>query len=707
MGANRRLCAALILLTAAGAAGCASTSTTVPANQPARTARADAPPQEVPAEPGQAFLAGYKAFRSGDFAFAAESLDFAADRDSDLADYALYYLGLTDEALNRDAEAESALRRLVDTYPQSVWVEHAELVIAAIEIKTGRPADASALASRIVGGTANHEVEQDARLTLAQALESLGDPRGAYEQLETIRNRYPHGEADSRARAQERSLLAAHPEIVDVNTLDYRRAEAGLLLTEGQADGALAQIDAALLLAPSPVMLAELKWIEARAALHRDPSRAKSAMMSYLAVAPRGPDAPAVLDKLARMAWTANDTDQARDWFRRLVRQFPESRQAPDAMFAIGRTFEDDGDLESARAQYERTYARYPGSEIAAESRFRAAFTLYMGGEYQSAARRFGAIDPRLADGSQRDMTLYWRARALEKSGDNEPARAIYQRLAISIDSNYYPALAAARVGIRPPVFPAALVAEPSGEPPSTLAGDAAFHLARVLALRTLELKPLEPAELKALEEHAQEIPALRGFVLAAYQDADAWHDALAASVRMEQRGEISRELAERLRYPRAYWDLIDSAARERGLDPYLLLALTRQESLFDPAARSSSDARGLMQLMAATAQRVSGTPREESLNLYDPATSVQLGSSYLKQLFEMYDGDQFRAVAAYNAGEHAVANWNSKFPGDDDQWVENIGYHETRDYVKKVIGGLREYQLIYATPPGAPALDK
>src|SRR5271155_1983183 len=167
MGANRRLCAALILLTAAGAAGCASTSTTVPANQPARPARAAAPPQEVPAEPGQAFLAGYKAFRSGDFAFAAESLDFAADRDSDLADYALYYLGLTDEALNRDAEAESALRRLVDTYPQSVWVEHAELVIAAIEIKTGRPADASALASRLVGGTANHEVEQDARLTLA------------------------------------------------------------------------------------------------------------------------------------------------------------------------------------------------------------------------------------------------------------------------------------------------------------------------------------------------------------------------------------------------------------------------------------------------------------------------------------------------------------------------------------------------------------
>jgi soluble lytic murein transglycosylase len=54
--------------------------------------------------------------------------------------------------------------------------------------------------------------------------------------------------------------------------------------------------------------------------------------------------------------------------------------------------------------------------------------------------------------------------------------------------------------------------------------------------------------------------------------------------------------------------------------------------------------------------------------------------------------------VAAYNAGEHAVAKWNSEFRGDDDEWVENIAYKETREYVKKVIGGRREYRLLY--PP-------
>jgi soluble lytic murein transglycosylase len=74
----------------------------------------------------------------------------------------------------------------------------------------------------------------------------------------------------------------------------------------------------------------------------------------------------------------------------------------------------------------------------------------------------------------------------------------------------------------------------------------------------------------------------------------------------------------------------------------------------------------------------------------------VELGTTYLKSLFEMFNGNPFHAVAAYNGGEHAVAKWMAQFPGDDDEWVENIAYKETREYVKKVIGGRREYMLLY-----------
>src|SRR5260370_10271821 len=114
------------------------------------------------------------------------------------------------------------------------------------------------------------------------------------------------------------------------------------------------------------------------------------------------------------------------------------------------------------------------------------------------------------------------------------------------------------------------------------------------------------------------------------------------------------------------------------------------------------------MELIPSTERKVAGErgTDPEAMRLYDPQINVDLGTTYLKSLFEMFSGDQFHAVAAYNGGEHAVAKWMSQFPGDDDEWVENIAYKETREYVKKVIGGRREY-LRLDLPRGHQDLKK
>jgi peptidoglycan lytic transglycosylase len=655
----------------------------------------------VAKEPQRAFVEGYNAWRRRDMRFAADSLKYAAEHYPQLADYALYYRGSAQRELGEREEAAATMRRLAASYPQSVFAERAELAVAEIELDLGRPSEASALAARLVGRTADPAVEQGARIALARALVASNDPRGAYEQAEIVRRKYPHGAADSQARSLERELLAAHPEIVDVETVQYHLGEAELLLKEGLASEALAQVDAALALAPPRATRAELLWIEARAS-RGNRERAERALSDYLAIAPAGPSAPSALDMLAHLRWNQDDTAGARARFNRLVRQFPASKLAPPAMLSIGRTFEDDGDHEQARAEYQSLYARYPSSEPAAEARFRDAFLIYMAGDYPAAARRFAAMSERVSDGAERDRFTYWRARALEKNGEVEHARPIFESLALSIETNYYPALASGRTGLHPPIVPAASASDPAIGAPPALDGEAGFHLSRAIALRTLGLKQLEPAELKELEDFTGNVPSLRGFVLAGYQEAGAWYQALEAATQMAARGEIGREVAERVRYPRAYWDMVVSVAARERLDPYLMLSLTRQESLFNPQARSSSDARGLMQLMPATAHRIAASPGAGQLDLYDPAINVELGASYLRQLLDQFSGNRFKAVAAYNGGEHAVERWNAKFPGDDDQWVENIGYRETRDYVKKVIGGLREYQLLYQSRPGA-----
>jgi soluble lytic murein transglycosylase-like protein len=226
-----------------------------------------------------------------------------------------------------------------------------------------------------------------------------------------------------------------------------------------------------------------------------------------------------------------------------------------------------------------------------------------------------------------------------------------------------------------------------------------AFHVDRVLALRELGLKDLEAGELKQLEGEAGSDPQLRSFLLAGLQSADAYYDAIVAASKLEKRGALSHPEAERIRYPRAYWNLIASKATGDSLDPYLVISLMRQESWFNPEATSVSDAQGLMQLLPSTASRMvreNGLAVAQPVNLYDADINVELGTIYLKQLLAMFNRNEIRAVAAYNAGEHAVQGWNEKFPGDDDEWVENIGYHETRDYVKRVIGNKREYRMLY-----------
>jgi soluble lytic murein transglycosylase len=657
-----------------------------------------------PIDPRQAFVEGYHAYQRRDWPAAIERMQLAAAQVPDLVDYALFYQGLAQRESGDLAGAAATLRRLMAGYPQSILADQAALDFADIELRLARPDLALVAARTVADRTGDFALEQRARLTVAGALEASGDYRGAYAQAQALRERFPNGATDGAARDLAYAILAAHPAVANTETLGYKRNEAEQLLREGRLSAAMERITAALAMEPPPALRIELVWLQAEAS-RGSPENQRAALGRYLALAPGGTHAAAALNALAHSWWHTDNTEVARQYFSRLVRDFAGGTLAPQALFEIGRTYEDDGDRESARTQYQRLIARYPGSDAATDARFRAPFMLFMLRRYDQASAEFAEGAARADATRQNDMFSYWQARSLEANGEIVQARAIYQRVASSIDSNYYPALAELKVHAGPASFPAALASDPvaAGVPSAT--GLAQFHLLRAVALRQMALRDLEAAELRAVEDNAAGDPALRDFVLAEYAAAGAYYDSIAAATRLAARGELNPHVAERMRYPRGYWDLVSPAAERNSLDPYLVLALIHQESLFDPNARSGSDARGLMQLLPTTAERwapeagVASAP----LDLYDPALSVRIGTVYLRNLTAMFAGDRFKAVAAYNGGEHAAAGWAAKYPGDDDQWVENIGFHETRDYVKKVIGGLREYRLIYAVPATAP----
>jgi len=653
--------------------------------------------------PRQAFLDGYRAYAAHDLPRAVERLTVAADTYPELGDYALLYLGYAQRDMGDLNSAEASFNRLVQTYRESALYYRAKFELAEIALKHSRPQQARDIAVRLCSSALYPELAPGARLIVARALAALGKPREALGELRRLREEYPHGSADAQAREETRALLAAYSGVLDSRSLYYHIVEAELLLKEGLPAEARGHLEKAARLRPTAAQRGGLLIMTAES-WTSDPQRRRQALNAYLELAPKGPLAPQALYGLGRLAWHENDTARARAYLSRLTDTFPGSVLAPEAMLKIGRTFEDDRNLDDARGVYQVLLANYSRGEAVAEARFRLPWVLYLAGKYEKAAQRFGAGRASATDPAERDMFGYWQGRALEKAGAHEQARAMMESVAASIDSNYYPALAARRIAARPVTLPAATVADPIvNSPPAVSRGDA-FHLNRALELKAFGLDSLEADELRELGRGAGDRPPLRDFVLVELQAAGHYHDALTLARTMAEQGAMSPELAERFRYPRAYWSLLAPAAQRTGLDPYLLLALTRQESLFDPEARSPSDAQGLMQLLPSTARTIAAEVSMPAarLDLFDPAVNIELGTAYLKKLLSMFGGNAFKAVAAYNGGEHAVERWNARFSGDDDEWVENIDFHETREYVKKVLGGLREYRLLYASASSA-----
>ena len=148
-------------------------------------------------------------------------------------------------------------------------------------------------------------------------------------------------------------------------------------------------------------------------------------------------------------------------------------------------------------------------------------------------------------------------------------------------------------------------------------------------------------------------------------------------------------------RFPIAFNDEVTTTAAESGLSTSLIWSIIRQESAFNAYAVSRTGAKGLMQLMPATASEVvkENNLSKDGYDLFDPATNIRLGGLYLSQMVERFNHNRALAAAAYNAGPHRVSEWLEQRPFiEPDIWIETIPYHETRRYVQQVMAFMVVY---------------
>jgi soluble lytic murein transglycosylase len=149
--------------------------------------------------------------------------------------------------------------------------------------------------------------------------------------------------------------------------------------------------------------------------------------------------------------------------------------------------------------------------------------------------------------------------------------------------------------------------------------------------------------------------------------------------------------------FPLNYIDLIKK--NSENLDPLIVISLIRQESAFNPEAKSGVGAKGLMQLMPATAKRFNKKVRVSHLG--NPEINVAIGSRYLRQLIARFDGNLIFALASYNAGENRIDRWRKEIFRNDDplSTIESIPFEETRNYVKLIYRNNFFYSLLSNRP--------
>lgn len=165
----------------------------------------------------------------------------------------------------------------------------------------------------------------------------------------------------------------------------------------------------------------------------------------------------------------------------------------------------------------------------------------------------------------------------------------------------------------------------------------------------------------------------------------------------------LSLFILKNIMYPYKHSEDIKIQAAANNLDPYLILAIIKTESGFNKDAVSNKQAKGLMQIMDATASDINKDSKvTENLskeNIYDVDINIALGCKYFKSLINRYNGNYYLAICAYNAGMGNVDKWIEQglIPKDLDVCTDtNIPFKETKQYLKKVVNSYKMYRLLY-----------
>ena len=339
-------------------------------------------------------------------------------------------------------------------------------------------------------------------------------------------------------------------------------------------------------------------------------------------------------------------------------------------------------------ACYSYLYLQYPNGRFSADALSNIFFAKIKAGDLENAAKIGRDHLNKFPDTNSAPMVMFWLGKIAEKNNNFAEYTNFYKNVIDIFPDSYYAYRAYLRLmHLKSPLITGYIEPQPVVYPYS--------YKKNNIIVKLVELKDYD-----IISELAGDDEFIKSWVL--YKKGDYSHSMLVARDAMEKIKDKpdKYDLRWRLVYPVIYYDDIKHFAEETGNNSPLMLALAREESYFDPLAQSIVGASGLMQLMPATANEIN-TKFKLGMNisnaLFNPHDNIKLGNYYYEFLRQNLEGYDVSSVAAYNGGIGSIQRWKTSLHyNDTDEFVEQIPYPETKNYVKKVFASYWNYIRIY-----------
>jgi soluble lytic murein transglycosylase len=649
-----------------------------------------------------ALALGYYDYGKAHYAQAANWLKIAQS-DALLRDYALYWSSQTNLALNHNAEALIQLQEFRKDYPDSVITDQVLQSLGVAALAANQPAG-------ILAALDNYPqtAQKPALLFLrAEAREQSAQPLLAAADYQTIYLHFPLSDQAHEAGEKLWFLQSSHADQLAAIPLGQQLDHANALFAAHQWSDARNEYARLL----SQVQGADRERAEVRILECGVAQGAGISQLSARTIADPDVDAERSYS-IANYFRDRPSESQMIAAVESAVARAPDSRWSESALFLAGNYYWVQLDRERAASYYKRLFDNFPTAADALAAQWRLTWAAVL--KRQPNASADLAEHLRRFPGSQFSPdAVYWLGRLSEEAGNPALARTYYAKLMERFPQNYFAVTAAKRLRALPPGaaadadilanIPAVPTALPLGD---TIPAAAAPRQLRADALRSLGFDASAELELRAAFAATGE-PRL--LLEAAQEAVNAGHmGAAIATVRqiypqLEWRpfAQVPREVW-LTAYAMPFESFIVARSTTAGVDPMLTAGLIRQESAYDPEARSHANAFGLMQLLPKTAQRFAkqAKVRYSTPMLFQPDYNIHIGTIYFAGLERSF-GSVESALAAYNAGEDRVAFWTTgQSYREPAEFVDSIPFTETREYVEIVTRNADIYRKLYGTQP-------